>query len=324
MIREECFINNYQQGIKALQDLHLLGDSDLVPLLNQLHYHLYKVKEDRKDDSHLLSTYQKLECFLQENISEIIRSFFIKKEKVNQLNFEKKVDGMTLEKWNRLIEVLPATLATVEILDCRGMIDIKLNEENLIITSDICNDQSFEEKRQIIYSQQRKIIKNRSLMTFNLGHSEMCGFSRLSLIVDISHTGHLAYCINIKQEQGMVLGVSNIFEHYKIDEDTRLGMIKKLKKCICIEITDQLGLIRHDKVPDFFESVKCKKEILYFNFLFRPLSIIIPDRGRIFPIGDIQSLGDTGSGNVITIKQEFEKFFQYRFRYLDFFSLMCE
>ena len=101
-----------------------------------------------------------------------------------------------------------------------------------------------------------------------------------------------------------------------------------MEKHVCLEITPELELRRYSRIPDQLKrELNSNKsqvpQIVHFPFLFRPVSIIIPDKGKLRLLYEISISGDTGSGTSLVQKQEVASKSIPKFKYIDIFSLMA-
>ena len=295
-------LGNYQQGIEALEDITHLGDVGLSPIVNRVYFYMSELKK-KAEDNFAPRSPQNVEDFLGKAILKIAHEYLQKKNGITQVCFSKRTEGLELFKWNRLLEILPSVLSVINCFDYIGKIDLILHKSGLVVEGNVCYGQEIESNRQHVYTQFRKMVQNQSLLTFSIDDVGNDKYYKLKLVADVSHDWNKAYCVDLTDRCGIVLGISNIFEQYRLEKSDDLG------GHLCLRITDQLELRRYPQVPDDFTPA-CGEEILHFSFLFRPVSLIIPRRGVVRPIDNLQKSGDTGRGTV------------ERFRYIDFFSLL--
>ncbi len=301
---------NIAEGKEAFEDLHLLADPVLFPLIGRAFHHFSEVASStyQKD---LLADMPVLQKFLSENLQGLLEQFFLKKGDALLWSLVKDEKNLEIKHWEKILCVLPDVLQVVACFKFKGCISIELNPKGLLFKGEIFNGQSIKDHRVTIYRSFRKLLAKKTLLTFEVKEQSKSFETELTLLADISDdpADVRAYeFLPLKdKKQSTLIAFSNILNHYRIS----LNELETLGDHLTIEITPELQVIRREKMPDNFKSLYASAEIVHFHFLFRPISLIIGCKGKNLPQ---HALGGTGRGLYGT-SQEVGKTF-------DIFSLL--
>lgn len=308
--------DHYLQSMNIVEDICMLADDSLMPVLNRFSYHLFELNKEL-DRVSSVSTLGKIDQFLKSSVNGIVREFSLRQNDISRIDVEIQSGLDDLEKWNKLLEVLPTSLEIVSYFSWSGPIHVIFDMDGLKITGDILGNQDIEKHRPVIYRLSRRLFANKSLMTFRIDKSFGSDCSKLTMFVDLSHSEKSCYSIDLTETCGFHLGFSNIFEKYRFSPS-----LANVGKHTCVEITKNITLKTYSGIPEGVDWCQSTREIIHFSFLFRPLSIIIPKRGKVFPLGVFNRSGDTGSDVPERAGQDVGMHGQ-NFHYIDFFSLVC-
>jgi hypothetical protein len=306
---------DFVSGMQALEDIQTLGDNHLNPLVDQAAFHIGEIHRKAELSFENLNQFSEVKNFLEKTIDQLLTNYTLKDLGAHQVLFQKKYESMSLENWNKLLTVLPTSLHIVSVFKFVGTQNIQLSDKGISFRGLIKTDQNITKFRELVYKASRKLLKEKAILTYkieNLDDERMCW---LELKVDTSHDENLSFCVDLTENLNLWLGFSNIFDKYKISGE----QASMLPRHLVIEISEDLDIQKHYRVPDRFTGTIKDKEMLHFSFLFRPVSIIIPKKGRVMNKSTLLKNKDTGSG---LEQQEVENRSNNSFRYIDFFSLI--
>ncbi len=302
---------NIEKGKDAFEDLHLLADPVLFPLIGRAYHHFSEVAT---------STYQKdflkdlpvLQKFIHDSFQNLLEDFFLKKGDGLLWNLMKDENHLEVKHWEKILAVLPDVLQVVGCFKFKGCVSIDVSPNGLIFKGEIFNGQSIKDHRLTIYKAFRRLLSKKTLLTFDVVEQDNNFATELRLWADISHdeADLLSYEFKpkgIKENQSISIAFSHILKNYCIS----LSDLESLGDHITIEITPNLEVIKREKLPENFKSVFEHSEIIHFHFLFRPISLIIGSKGKNLPH---YALGGTGR-DLFGTSQEVGKIF-------DLFSLL--
>lgn len=303
--------SDFEKSLDALEDIQLLSEFSVSPLVSHAYFHLSEMK--RKADavsSGQVSHFDAVGKVLDEKLSSIVDEFFGNKARFKSYEFYKNTKKIDLKKWNLVLDTIPEILSLVTLFNYHGAVDIRFDENRLMVSGLILEDGNLERSRKLIYVITRKLLRSKVLLTFNLEKTARAGLFKLDLKADLSHDDSLVYRVHFKinkQEQYLV-GFSNVFCQYR----SQLENIKQVGDHNIVEIGSDLSVKHYVGLPELSRLDSANKEILHFPFLFRPLSIILPVKGNLVTEAFSRSLDDENKR-----KQDVSKYF----RTIDFFSL---
>lgn len=256
--------------------------------------------------------------YLEKSIEEIIVDCFTKPNNIIKFDFQNKIQFRNLALWDRILSLLPTFLTVASSFRYVGEVVFVIDEKTLQIKASAKISDNIEDKREEIYALTRRLLAEKAVLTFKI-HNETNGRADIVLNLDISHNDFSIYALDLIEKQGLLLGFSNLFSNYRIEKNSVNSQVHHP----CIEITEELEVIKRDYIPVELLTHDSSREIFHFPFLFRPLSLIIPIKGKIFPISYLGHLGVTGSGeNEKSKRDSAHTDRKVHFSYIDFFSLL--
>ncbi len=299
------FENDFQKGVSALEDLYTLGGASITPVINRVYYHLFNLNNEIHTSS--MDDMPQMKHFISRSVVEMTRDYLSFNSGYRSVDFNVINDSYTLDQWNRLLDVLPSTLAIINSFAFHDQISINFHERGLEICGNVEISDRIEEVRSDIYRNLRIIFKKSSMLTFKIEPTHDSTLQKMTLFLDISYTRDQIYSVDMSDDYGsLTLGLPNIFANYIAATNSSI-------EHTVLEITDNLELVRHSSIPD---QNDLSKQVIHFSFLFRPVSIIIPKRGKLLPIEALRAGACVGRG------EKFSKFNKASFYYIDFFSIM--
>ena len=307
--------DDFDKGLSTLEDIQLLSEFSLSPLIGRAYYYLSEIK--RKADEEKFGFVANCDAVfkaLDEKCESIFTDFFSDKSKYKKLANFKSTDKMDLKKWNLLLETIPEILSIVSLFNYHGTVEARLDDNRLLVSGLILEDRRLELNRKFIYVVTRRLLRQKILLTFNLEKTARTGLFKLDLKIDISHDDDLVYKVNFKlnSRQNCFISFSNIFCQYR----SCLEDIKKVGEHNVIEIENDLSMKHFFGIPDLTRLDSANKELLHFSFLFRPVSIILPMKGKLSTDAYLRSLASSQSFNY-----DEEQDVSTYYRRIDFFSL---
>ena len=296
---EKELLNSYQKGLSVIEDLQIFTDYEVTPLIHNIYHYFSEMNRAAQYLTEDKSRFLNIKNQLEEGFNSTISNFLLEEKNINQVNIHNNLQEGNLENWDRFAGVFPLALSTVKILPFTNFMEFELGPDILKIKGEISKDLRPETLRKRIYSITRQIFERKSIMTFDFSHSHTKA-NTIELSIDISHKKDCFICVYF-EESGLTLGLSNIFDRYKMDHSSFL----KLERHSTVEIKSDLS-VRSWNSQDLNQKDLENKNITHFRFLFRPLSIIVPKGKR-----------DFFTKNIHEVKEMDGKFY-----YMDFFSLV--
>jgi len=316
---ENNYQNDFEKGISTLEDIQYLSEFSISPLIGRAYFHLSEMK--RKADALKLGSvagFDLVAKVLDEKLADIFNDYFSNKSKFKSYIYVKETEKIDLQKWNLILEVIPEVLSVVSLFSYHGEVEVGLNDNRLVVSGLVRQDQCLEFNRKFIYVVTRKLI-----LSFAVTESGRNGLFKLDLKADFSHDESLVYRVLFQPNayEKYLIGFSNIFCHYRANVDD----LKMIGDHTVVEVCNDLSVRHLNKIPDLTRIESANKEILHFPFLFRPVSIILPMKGSLSTDSFSRSL-ESGSMNGTTkdLKNDEQKRKQdvaFSYHTIDFFSL---
>lgn len=312
---ESSYQDDFDKGLSTLEDIQLLSEFSLSSLVGRAYFHLSEMK--RKADEEKLSvvaSYDAVLRALDEKCESIFNNFFNDQNKYKKFDYFKSTNKIDLKKWNLLLETIPEVFSIVSLFSYHGPVEARLDDSRLLISGLILEDRRLESNRKFIYIVTRKLLTQKILLTFSIEKTARTGLFKLDLKVDISHDDELVYKVNFnaKPNENYFVGFSNVFCQYR----SRLEDIKRVGEHNVIEIGNDLEMKHFFGILDLTRLDSANKEILHFSFLFRPISIILPMKGKLSTDAYLRSLASSQNYNY-NGEQDVSTYY----RTVDFFSL---
>jgi hypothetical protein len=309
---------SFRKGIEVLNDLTELGDLSLFPLINHARYRMVELKEKSETLVNDLSVFKNIQNFINDSIVNMIHDYFLDKTYAQNITINfKENEGIGLKCYEKIVGLLPDFLTIINHLKARE--EINFIVDNFGIRAKFCLDpeNNMLEKREQIYALTRKALEDKCLITYFITTNE-----QVELFLNTSHSEQQLYGYDLNQTSQVYLTFTNVFEQYVCSNSYPNEIFSEH---LCIEIDENLKV---NKKVKRIKNIEKEKEILHFNFLFRPISLIIPKRGKIFPADSFLSNGlpdwrDTGSGKAIE-KQDVYLNKTMGNLHIDFFSLISK
>lgn len=316
---EKDYSQDFENSLSTLEDIQLLSEFSLSPVLSRAYYHLSELK--RKADlanSGQVAQYDLVLKVLDEKLEAIFNEFFSNKSRFKAFEYHKKSENIDLKKWNLLLETVPEILSVVTLFNYHGNIKVELDADKVQIKGIIIEDQNLALNRKFIYVVTRKLLKANVLLTFSLEKTSRAGLYQLVLKADISHDDKLIYNVQFSNSN-VLLGFSNIFPHYRVQQQD----LDDVGDHTVVEILSDLTLKHSTGRVELSKIDSANKEILHFSFLFRPLSIILPVRGHLSTDTQLKSLERTFKD---TGREDHQNNVgpKIHYRFIDFFSLFAQ
>lgn len=281
---------NLEQGLNNSHDLKKLLSGEYHQIVDQLMHHMEQMKVVADNDWTVNQVnYNRINQLIQDEIQKKLKTFLIESKKIQQVDLKTKNESMRLTAWNKIIDTLDVIFKTVELFPFRSKVSFDFADSKLVISGVVSANDLSTNIREKSYQITRFFFLNETLLTYDVRESATEGDAQMTLSFDFSHRQDIAAGVSLNdgdgQENGGYIGFSNSFLNYQIDKDTLFTIGDHL----CLEVDDTYQLNCHTSIPaKYRENFLASGEvfsILYFPFLFRPISLIIPKRGQLMSMG---------------------------------------
>ncbi len=308
---------NFIQGIRTLEDIYKLGGIELSPLIDRVHHHLFEIRRQAQDYVEGVECFRQIKLFLETQIDRMIYSFFKDCRSYAEFDYWKQTESLTLNKWNLILEILPEVFELIQLFELQEAVSFGITSRYIELKAGVSVDEELVGKREKAYKITRNLLKNRCLLTFDVFESAKDDLFYMSFKVDHSHSDREVYACYVNNDT--LLGFSNIFAQYTLD---RKGAFF-LGSHLCLLIHEDGTIEKRKSLPKLCFENEFDGEIFHFSFLFRPVSIIMKRRGKLFShTGLVDYLDSFVASNQDSFKGQQELGKKYKVRYLDidFFS----
>ncbi len=321
--------SDYRQGIEALEDLKRLGNMDIAPLVSRIHHHVENIYRDSYNELSGVSHFNQVESALTSLFDSFIDKIVTDSVGISRLQIKGNREEFTLSDWNKHLAVIQYFINVIACFDFLNLGELIIKKDAIVFKGELPISSNLEAKREEIYKYTRLLLKEKSILTFSVNNHQDDNLIYLTLKLDMPVEVNQVYVLPVSKDKSLdntsYISLPGTITRYIFQRPEELSKIKQ----VCIEITEQLHILRYDRIPESFNQLFPHKEVIHFNFLFRPVSIIIPNRGQLLPIhrikrenNNVDGNGGTGSAIIVQTKDSKndlvfkETFFQ------DIFSLL--
>jgi len=318
-MNKESLDIEYLNCIKTLEELQSVNNGNTDSLVSLLYQNLlsykFQVENSRKNFENLFN----IKETIKEKVESIFIDFFSNKKMFKEFEISKLNQmELSLEGWNNLLDVLPEFLTVASIFKFHGKVQIAFRKNVIVIDGLIRNDPYIETQRSIVNEVTKKLLKRNQLLTFSAADSERTGLSQLKLKLDCSFNPEQVYRIDLLERVGekSLLGFPNNIANYIIDPTLE----SIAQKHLIVEIDQELNVRSNTDLLDSI-ALSSQKTLLHFNFLFNPVTLVLPSRGTISKKASLLAIGNNDSQNYGIINSERKQDVFFRFYTIDLFSL---
>jgi hypothetical protein len=308
-------LSHYEKTIEVLDDLHRLSPLEMKKMVEQAMFHVSGLPAEFTDQ-YKTNQFREVLKYLETLIQFKLKCFFKEQPHLNVQDMPKlDLSRLSILDSDRMIAGVQELFQVAGYFSWLGNFDIKLDKGHLLFTGEISKGlERAQSNRPQIYALYRRLFSKEILLTYELVETNSDSFN-LTLHLDFSHDAAKSYFVEVSDENDMLIAFSNVFSNYGLSSDE----VKEVGRHLVIEINSDLSVEKTYRLKDKYQTNLSGKEILHFPFLFRPVSLIIPKKGKVFPSNYEKH---TGSGDAAT--RQTSKSFQCHddSRYIDFFSLL--
>ncbi len=255
------------KSLEVLEDLRVLSPSSSDRLLDQLDYYLNHIQTPNGTNSSD-NTFNKIVDVLDNQVKFIIENFYKVRPEIKNLQIENSIEEKNLKARELLFDNIDLVLKAADVLGLMGNLAFKISASEVSLTGLVNLEDISEAKKINIYKLTRMFLKKKILFTYKLVKSDSAqGGLAIELLFDLAHLSG-----PIRTSDNFFL--FNQLNKYEIDFEK----FYKLKTHFALEITDEMHLIKYKSISDAVKLSKCNKIIVHFPFLFRHISLIIPNR----------------------------------------------
>ncbi len=277
-MEKSLFRKNIEQSLVTLDDLYSLGDPQLYPLIERLHFHLHEIDNGRKKDKlffkelHKKPKTKELKNLNRIFLNEIDRlkvELFKSLPSGVKLNLINSLEEASLEQLDQIIESFPMLRETAEVFRFENTIRLWLYNDCFSFTGEVSLEVDLESLRDRAYALTRRMFNSEILFTFEIFESNTDGYFSITFHCHLKNSENQPFFVPVDEDK--ILKLSGLLENFKrpLSELRHLGshQVFEIKSSLDIEELSNENIEKVSHRNDGF--------LFHFPFLFRPLSLII-------------------------------------------------
>lgn len=305
------FLKDYKHGMDAIEDLHLLADPGLSPVISRVHFHLSEIRRKAEQSLEDHPGLTPVKNKIKEEFKFLVEEAALKIENCKQLILKDTDATLNLMQWGRLIETLPLAIRMIAKFPISGMLEVGYDNKALTIRTSLSGYEELGKIQSEVYRLSRDFFALKTLPTFQIENDNQVVFK-----FDFSHVEDLSYSVDLNKKRVLL---SNTFSNYELPIE-KIDLISN-QTTLILSADGEFYYFESMKVDAIKKSIQngAKPALFHFPFLFRPLSIIIPRKGEVAPLNGYYG---TGCEKLLT-DQDFGKSAKTALS-LDIFSLLSK
>lgn len=259
--------DNYQKSLQTLEDLYLLGEPNLYPVIDRLYFHLEQMSLASKVSLPEL-THKNLRSLFIEKVNLLVDDFFHNLSHKAKVTFDHNLNSCELSELDSIVQVLPMIFELSGQFSFERNFNISVQKEKITFKGDVSTGLDLESLRLDSYRMLRYFFSKEVWFTFDIFESRDSDFFTLGFTFTFKDPKRK---LLINQGRGNFLTLNKEIEQFQ----QNISQLKRLGNHHIIVI----GLEANVKTYDSFKSIPIPEEncrvIFHFPFLFRPISLII-------------------------------------------------
>lgn len=304
-MEERSLKENFKQGLETLGDLYTLGDSNLYPLFDRLHYHLHEISSFKEKNKKVEEFDSLRRVFLQE-VRNQLTNFFRNKDSGQVVNVIDAMKSPTLNTLDKIVTSFELAGQVCDLFNFQGTVQITLENDHFSFRGKVAYDVDFEKVREETYRLTREFLKREVLFTFQVFETASENTFDLEFYFHLPTEGENPVLIQINKDT--VLALSSVVKFFS----RPMTDLEKVGDHNVFLIDENLEAKKMDR----FSFLKCIQDqnyhLFHFPFLFRPISLIIKrsNFGGKGPIDAQKLVPLHGEGSLRVLNVNLFKIFQ--------------
>lgn len=258
--------DSFKDIFNTLEDLYLLGDSNLYPLFERLHFHLNEIRTSPSENEG--AALSQLDKLFQEKIRSEILEFFRESDKGTQIDLLNKMKAPSLRQMDTVLKIFPLAKILIQNFEVHKKVKIQLENEDIYFEGEVPLEKNLEDLRDNAYQLTRKLFEERVLLTFDIFETHEKESFVIRFKFSFSHSDE-KFQHPMGKNKTLVLPV--LFDRFRVT----LERIQNIGPHSFYELTENFDLkvIKDRSELDQFDTES--DLAFHFPFLFRPISLIM-------------------------------------------------
>ena len=257
---------SYKYLWETLEDLYLLGDQNLYPLFNNLHFYLNELKFHNFFQKR--NQFSNLETLLKEKINNEVKDIFRNAKAGAKIDIVDNLVSPDLEELDIILKTIPVAKKLISKFNLKSRVKIFLANEYLTFEGRLPKDKDLEKLRDISYQITRELFQNKVLLTFDLLEINSKDCFTISFKFSFSKKKSTFY-LPVDEEKVLVL--PSLLKNFQIDP----SKVKQIGQNSIYRLKKNFNLEKYSSIHDVDSIRRNESIVLHFSFLFRPISLII-------------------------------------------------
>lgn len=320
---KEDALFNLDKAKGYLMGLKLIADNKNQAFLDQILFHINEVNHSMgKFPVGIDNKLESLRKSIVDSLSTHFEKMLLSTEDLSSMNIGTLRIERNLTSLNNLVCAQSEIIEMVGLFPFRGSLSIGIKEERLELSGFLNWEKWSKDLKLDVYRLLRLLISKRIIPTYELDRTKDGKRSfDLKLVFDFSNNPNEVFLVDLTEKNGLFFTLSNVFANYAFNPSYEFE-----NKHPCVEIHKDLSITKWEQIPanylENYSSNPKSKGIYHFHFLFRPFSIIIPNKGKLIPTSRKTNFTHTGCATLGHGKDKSSHTFGNPQYHIDLFSLL--
>lgn len=304
---------DFEKSKEMIEDLKGLLSSDLYLFIDQALHHLSKIQMEYQKKNSNLEGLDKIYEVVIENVTSYMKKRLLQNDNIQSINYSYD-QNITIKQWNTIFKLLPEIIVLAENYVFRNTMNISIKDEQISIFGVVDMGLWPKSIRQLSYEITRSLLSRKILLTYDI--IEQDSSEILTLTFNLNHSEDKVLLFSSNEDDINICLPGQLAQFEKDLTEINQGQLYFV-------MNSDFTVGRYTHLPERFLEKSDEFTHLFFPFLFRPISFIIPRRGRLQSKMDLDCSFDSQNARIATdVGQVYKsKNSKKTYFYLDFFSL---
>lgn len=258
------FVREKIRSIETLLDYREIARSMDKGFIDQAIFYIFNELESKQkqySDSNLSNVFDVLKM----NFENTFFDYSVQNKPLNQLSFN-YLSNVELYSWEKAQELLEDISLFISYFSPEGALTTELSKNSLKITIKTSPEKISTSFREQVYSYFKSMLSKNILLTFRLRNN-----NRIEFFWDFEPSGSCMAKFDLEKDSGYL--IDSYFFKYSCTEER----FRKFGKHNIIFFNKNGKIEKLEQSPHKFKNDLTNYNFYHFSFLFRPLSLILPN-----------------------------------------------